>query len=75
VRTATQPSAHAQFEAAIAEAQHHTPNGIPLVDFDQLDLKDANAAALINAMADIIVSMCSRTALAMPAAAASTKAA
>jgi hypothetical protein len=52
-----------------------SPDGIPLIGLDQLDLKEANAAALVNAMADIIVATCSHTALAMPAAATSTKAA
>jgi hypothetical protein len=32
--------------------------GIPLIGFDQLDLKDASAAPLISVLADIILSTC-----------------
>jgi hypothetical protein len=35
-----------------------SPNGIPLISLDTLDLKDAQAAPLISALADIIEALC-----------------
>jgi hypothetical protein len=35
-----------------------SPNGIPLIGLDALDLKDAQAAPLISALADIIEALC-----------------
>jgi hypothetical protein len=39
-------------------AASHTPSGIPLLDLDGLDLKDAQAVPLISALADIIEATC-----------------
>jgi len=47
----------AQLDQAIAEAPR-TSNGIPLLGYDALDLRDAQAAPLISALADIIEATC-----------------
>jgi hypothetical protein len=41
-----------------------TLDGIPLIGYDQLDLKEASAAPLISILADILISQCTRPALA-----------
>ncbi len=49
------------FRARLTDAMADVPrtsSGIPLLDVAQLDLKDAQAAALISALADIIEAPC-----------------
>lgn len=51
----------AAFRAWLDEATssaRHTPNGVPLIGYDALDIKDAQAAPLIVALADIIEATC-----------------
>ncbi len=43
-----------------------TPGGVPLIDYDQLDLADASAAPLISVLADIIEATCLRPSFAVP---------
>lgn len=47
----------AWLEEAIANAPQ-TTTGVPLIGAESLHLRDANAAALINALADIIEAAC-----------------
>jgi hypothetical protein len=52
----TPPTFRAQLDQAIAEAP--CSGDIPMIGYDQLDLKDAQAAALISVLADIIEAVC-----------------
>jgi hypothetical protein len=48
-----------QLDTAIAQGQR-TQIGIPLIEADKLDLKDAQAAPLIILLADIVEAACVR---------------
>ncbi len=50
-------SFRAQLDQAIAWSPR-TANGIPLLGYDELDLKDSQAAPLISVLADIIEATC-----------------
>jgi hypothetical protein len=52
--------------ATATDGAPRTPNGIPLIGYDQLDLQDASAAPLISALADIIEATCVRAAPVVP---------
>ena len=53
---------HAELNQIIADAPYSI-NGIPLIDLDQLHLRDAQAAPLIAVLADIILSTCVQVAV------------
>jgi hypothetical protein len=53
----SEASFRAWLDQVSAEAPR-TATGIPLIGFDQLDLKDASAAPLISVLADIIQAAC-----------------
>lgn len=54
------PSAPFWLHTAISDAPC-TVHAIPLLDLDQLDLREAQAAPLIVALADIIEATCARS--------------
>jgi hypothetical protein len=60
-------SFRAQLAAAVVTAPR-TPNGIPLIGYNQLEIKDANAAPLISVLADIVLAACAQPLLTLPQA-------